>query len=328
MVTSMTIAEAKQRLKIPDLWRILDLPGDCSKNPCHSPFYERTSKPSFSVSVGGDLFNDFRTSQAGDQIVFLQFATGLSLKEAIRIFIELAGGGQSDPLPVIQRAATPPQARELPALPTMRLGTRRELEVLAALRKISVQACQLADFAGFLRFGEWKGRAAWFITEPGGRNTQARRMDGRPWEEIGAKAQTLPGCWASWPIGVGAWDDLQADTLLMVEGAPDLLAACHYIEKMDSACFPVAMLGAGQRIHPDALPLFAGKRIRICAHADKPGRDGAERWAAQLATVGAEVDIADFSGLRKRDGAPVKDLNDTTEIHPDDAGQLEGLLPE
>ena len=40
----MNLAEAKARLKIPDLWRILDFPGDCSKNPCHSPFYERTTE--------------------------------------------------------------------------------------------------------------------------------------------------------------------------------------------------------------------------------------------------------------------------------------------
>jgi hypothetical protein len=31
--------------------------------------------------------------------------------------------------------------------------------------------------------------------------------------------------------------------------------------------------------------------------------------------------------LRKADGSPVTDLNDATQIHPEDAHELEGLLP-
>jgi hypothetical protein len=115
-----------------------------------------------------------------------------------------------------------------------------------------------------------------------------------------------------------------------VEGGADLLAALHFIHAEGGECshFPVAMLGAKQRIHEDALPIFAGKRVRIMAHADAAGREGAERWAAQLATVGATVDCADFTGLRKADGSPVTDLNDCTQIHPEDAHELKGLLPD
>ena len=147
-------------------------------------------------------------------------------------------------------------------------------------------------------------------------NAQARRMDGWEWEHIGAKAWTLPGAWASWPIGITEAQPFPA--IALCEGGPDCLAA-HYLtlweqathhNKRDAQCAPVAMLGASQRIHPDALPLFTGKRVRIFGHEDEAGRGAVERWAAQLASVGADVDAFSFAGLQQMDGQPVKDLND------------------
>jgi hypothetical protein len=117
---------------------------------------------------------------------------------------------------------------------------------------------------------------------------------------------------------------------MLCEGAGDLLAALYFIHLAgrEVDCFPITMLGASQRIHADALPLLSGKRVRIYTHADRSGHGAAERWAAQLVTVGAEYDASEFAGLRKADGSPVNDLNDCTSIHPDDASELEGLLPE
>jgi len=323
----VNLKEAKARLKIPDLWGFLNLPGDCSENPCHSPFYERTSKPSFSVSEGGDLFNDFRTGEKGDAVTFLQLVIGISQKEACRKFLELAGERASSPLPVIPRAAMPPQARELPVLPTMRSGTPEEHETLAKLRCVHVEAVKMADSVGLLRFGNWKGQAAWFVREPGGRVAQARQLNGKLWEGINAKAQTLPGCWANWPIGAGFGE---YQTICFVEGGPDLLAAFHFIilEGRAAEIAPVAMLGAGQKIHPHALHLFAGKRVRIYAHGDAPGREAARRWKEQLESVGCLVDAVDCGGYRMQDGRTSNDLNDLTQIHPDDAGEITDLLPE
>jgi len=85
------------------------------------------------------------------------------------------------------------------------------------------------------------------------------------------------------------------------------------------------MLGASNRIAPDALKLFRGKSVRIFAHVDKPNNKGAQpgleaaaRWQEQLITAGAFVTCFDLSGLRQRHGAPVTDLNDVTRIHSDD----------
>lgn len=86
----MDIAEAKERLCIPDLWHRFNLSGK-PKTSCRSPFRE-DRKPSFSVSRDGRLFHDFATGEGGDAIEFLRRATGLSRKVACKKFVELAGG--------------------------------------------------------------------------------------------------------------------------------------------------------------------------------------------------------------------------------------------
>jgi len=321
----MDLAEAKTRLSIPDLWHRLELPGE-PKVACRSPFREDRCA-SFSVSPDGLLFNDFATGEAGDAIDFLRIATGLPFGTACKRFLELAGGAVSSPLPVRQTPPASPQVRQKPSLPMMRRGTATELEAVANLRAVSRSASILANGAGLLRFATWKAKPAWIVTDDDRLNAQARRMDGEPWEEIGAKAQTLPGSWASWPIGAKTGANYPA--FILCEGAPDLLAGLHFIHLAgrEADCFPVAMLGAGMDIHPEALEIFAGKRIRIMRHLDSAGAAAAERWATQLEGVGADTDWADFSGLRKADGSQIKDLNDATQIHPEDAGDLEGLLP-
>ena len=164
-------------------------------------------------------------------------------------------------------------------------------------------------------------------------NAQARRMDGQKWEHIDAKAWTLPGAWASWPIGISEAQPFPA--IALCEGGPDLLAA-HYLAlweqathhtKRDAQCSPVALLGASQRIHPDALPMFAGKRVRIFGHNDEAGREAVECWARELATVGADADAFSFAGLLQAGGQPVKDLNDSLSMDAASFVQAGRLLP-
>ena len=178
-----------------------------------------------------------------------------------------------------------------------------------------------------------KDLPAWIITDAARVNAQARRMDGQQWEHIGAKAWTLPGSWASWPIGITEAQPFPA--IALCEGGPDFLAA-HYLafweqashpSKRDVSCVPVAMLGASQRIHADALPLFAGKRVRIFGHDDEAGRGAVERWAAQLASVGADVDAFSFAGLVQVDGRPVNDLNDSLLMDMASFARVERMLP-
>jgi hypothetical protein len=123
--------------------------------------------------------------------------------------------------------------------------------------------------------------------------------------------------------------------IALCEGGPDFLAA-HYLAlweqashhaKRDVQCAPVAMLGASQRVHTDALPLFTGKRVRIFGHDDEDGRAAVERWAMQLASVGADVDAFSFAGLRQADAKPVNDVNDSLLMDATSFAQAERMLP-
>jgi hypothetical protein len=133
-------------------------------------------------------------------------------------------------------------------------------------------------------------RRAWAITDSTRRSVQVRRLDGQPWSWNGAKAWTLGGSQANWPIG--------ADTIAiyplfcLCPGGPDFLAAhglAWLAERDDTMAF-VCMPGESAAIHTDALPLFKDKRGRIFEQADLAGVKAGIRWAAQLREAGAIVD--------------------------------------
>ena len=328
-----TLADAKTRLNIHNLWKHFGFDAE-PKISCHSPF-RKDGKPSFSVNADGSLFNDFGNGDAGDAVDFFQRASGLSQKEACRKFIELAGGNflaTANP----QRAAyLNPQVetKPKPVFPNFVKGTAEDFQHLANLRNIGREGLEWAGERGLLWFAKLKGCPSWIITDSKRVNAQARRMDGLEWEHIGAKAWTLPGSWAAWPIGIG--EAGKFGNIALCEGGPDFLAA-HYLTlheqashyaRRDVQCSPVAMLGASQRIHADALPLFAGKRVRIYGHDDDAGKAAVELWARQLQTVVADVDAFNFAGLRQADGKPVKDLNDSLSMDEKSFSKVERMLP-
>lgn len=333
----MNLAEAKARLTLHDLWRHFGFAGEPSKS-CRCPFHEDTG-PSFSVTPDGALWNCFAGCGGGDAVDFFALASRLPHAEACRAFLRLAGGGSVPPPPVARRASTKAdseaaQAERRKTWPPMESPLTGEddtpahaMSALAKLRHVTADGAKLMAARGLLWFAGWKDSPAWMVTDGARVNAQARRMDGQPWPGIGAKAQTLPGSRAAWPVGVR--ESLALPCVLLCEGGPDLLAAHHFIHAHGRAAdtAAVAMLGASNLIPADALPLFAGKRVRVMAHADEAGRAAAQKWAEQLASVGATVDAADFSGLLMAGGSPVKDLNDCTRLRPEDQPQLEDLIP-
>lgn len=310
----MEISNAKLRLRIPVLWRRFGFQGE-PKPSCRCPWRE-DRKPSFSVSPDGLLFHDFATGEGGDAVDFLQRATGLSRQAAVRKFIEMAGHGGNCP-PARQPRVDLPQRRK-PNLPALEIGDAADLDRLSDLRQVSIEGLRLAQRRGLLWFATLRTHRAWVVTDAVRLNAQARRLDGKPWEHVDAKSWTLPGSWASWPIGIREATPFAC--IALVEGGPDLLAAFGFMHCEDRAdsCGAVGMMGAGHSINADALPGFASKTVRIFAHADADGRMAAERWTRQLQSVGAVVDAFDFAGLRKVDGSAVKDLNDCTQVHADD----------
>jgi hypothetical protein len=321
-LAGVTIAELGARF-FPS-WR----PG----KSCPSPFRE-DKKPSFSVFADGRKWKDHATAEGGDAVDFLAKARGIALPAACRDLIYSAGGGAALPgtgIASTRRQEVPPCPRpaveERPASSylwseiqaTMRRGRICEFESLARLRGLPVFAgLQLASDAGQLWFLEAPdGRervAAWLLTDSSRRVAQLRRLDGKPWQGIGAKAKTVvaAGGDAAWPVGAASIGG--KPFVALVEGGPDLLAAWHFAWWCNRAneIAPVAMLGSGQRIHPDALPAFKGKGVWTFPHADTAGANAAGRWAGQLHSAGALwVKPFDFAPYTLPGGRPVKDLND------------------
>ncbi len=334
----MNLAQAKLRLTVPFLWNHFCFEGEASKS-CRCPFHEDRN-PSFSITPDGSLWNCFGGCGGGDAINFFAQASGLPHAEACRAFIALAGVVSTSSLPRLPRPANAKldteafkseQRKSWPRFETPFTGDddlhSRAVDLLAKLRQVSRRGLYLAASRGLLWFAAWKDSPAWIVTDSARLNAQARRMDGSLWNGIEAKAQTLPGSKAAWPIG--ADEARYFPIVLLVEGAPDLLAAHHFIHvhgrEADTAT--AAMLGAGNSIPDDALQFFASKRIRIMAHADEAGRHAAARWAEQLASVGAAVDALDFSDLLMADGSPANDLNDLTQMDPKQTHELSNLIP-
>lgn len=332
----MKLAEAKARLTIHDLWRHFGFEGEPSKS-CRCPFHADGSA-SFSVFAGKDgrdAFHCFAGCGGGDVVDFFQLATGLPHAEACRAFIKLAGGSPVTPMPRPALRKAEDEAEKAAKRKTWPLFTspltshtgteEAALPVVAKLRHVSLEGVKLMAARGLLWFTSWKDSPAWVVTDSTLLNAQVRRMDGQQWA-VG-KAQTLPGSLAARPVGLH--EAKPFSVVLLVEGGADLLAAFHFIHahgrEADTAA--VAMLGASNAITADALPHFAGKRVRIMAHADEAGIKAAAKWVAQLASAGATVDVADFTGLLMADGQPVKDLNHCNRLRPEDQPQLEDLIP-
>ena len=220
------------------------------------------------------------------------------------------------PLPFMR---TEPVAKPVPRIPQLRTLSVTDMAQIAHLRGWTYFAgLQLLASRGLLWCGDvWDGDRtwpAWIITDCTRRNAQARRLDGQRWEWIEKKVKTLKGCDPCWPIGAAEIGD--RPYVILCEGGPDFLAALFvaWFEGIDHRLVaPVCMTGAGNSIHLDALPYFAGKHVRIATHDDDAGLLAGERWWKQLADAGAvdgSVDRLDFHDMTRTDGQPVNDLAD------------------
>lgn len=226
-------------------------------------------------------------------------------------------------------AANFPEPELLKLAPHFQPGTSQDIDALAQLRGLSRAGIDVARSRGLLRFGRYHGAPAWFVLDASHRNGCARRMDGATWGNTGAKSFVFRGADASRPIGIAEAQPF--DVILLCEGAPDLLAAFHFIATQGRAadCAPVAMLSAAYNIPPQSLAMFAGKRVRIFAHSDAMGFSAAARWRAQLKSHATEIDAFSFAGICDRAGDDVKDLNGfaNCEASDENKNHLANLLP-
>lgn len=289
------LQEAKRLMTIPVLWEKLKIPGRCSKM-CKVPWRD-DKRPSLSISKDGMLWHDFGEGTGGDAICFLEFALGISRRDACMMIIEMAGlRGFDGEIFVRRELMISKKPRQKPDIPILSAGTLEQRNRLAGLRKVDTVAVDYMVENGMLGFCDYKEKECWVITDKDGINAQARSIDGSKWGQV--KAITLAGSWAKWPIGIGQ----SSDKVLFVEGGPDILAGWHYVLRHLCDWSVVGMFGSSMSIQSSAVPLFSGKKVRIIPHSDRPGYIAAGRWMGQLEEI-CDVEVV---CLPKK----VKDLNE------------------
>ena len=301
----MELADLKRRYLIADAWRDLGLPGQPGK--CVSSPFRPDHSPSFSVFAEGMKAKDFATGESFDVFDLVAKARGCNTAEAIAFVRERLG--------VARELRKPEPARPSLKLPPLRAGTEAELRQLAERRGFAIEALSLAHARGFLFFCELWGEPAWCITDQRRQLHEFRRVNGEKWAAYGrlpARKCHCIGHGKDWPIGT--LESAAFGKVAWVEGAPDFLAALHFLraEGKTESVAPVGILGASNRaLSPEALAKFKGKVLVLYPHADFAGREAARSWARQLKHAGAaRVTAFDLSGLVKADGTVGKDLAD------------------
>jgi hypothetical protein len=331
----MTALEiAKATLLIPELWERREWPGKPGRS-CPVP-YREDKKPSGSVFRDGLLFHDFATGETLDAPALLARVEDLDMRDACLRFLGLAGvqaGPVADftpPRPP-RRTSDEGTPRTKPTLPPLRDPTADEIEAIAEQRGIRPGGCELARLLGLLKVTSWRGLPVWTVTDRTRWAAQYRRLDGQPFEIRGAEVKTITarGSWASWPIGITEAAERGVRRVVVCEGGTDLLAAFSLIweEKAEEKVQPVAMLGAGGAIPEEALAHFrAIPEVLITPDLDRAGAAAAFRWERQLLDVGVAASSLDLAGLFRRDGRPVKDLNDVSRMEPAELARLRPIL--
>lgn len=343
---NISISDAKLRLLIPDLMRLIGVPptsipkyraSNSTAQNVRCPWFHRHSNqdknPSCSIYANGTRIKCFVCGYNLDGPEFLKRWKNVSSAQAIRSFSSLAVGRPPVVIPAKREAATMVSV-------DLRSLSEADKAQIARLRAIDVSAVEWACRLGALHFSQVCGYRSWVLTDGTMRIAEARRLDGTKYPEWGnvgeRKAHTIKGSEKSWPVGIELLRrHAELRAVVLVEGGPDYLAALHWIHQFQRRdILPVAMLGKAE-MHPEAVQLMRGHRVRIYPHNDPDGGGlkTAVRWSTQLSQSGCQVDLFHFDGLNRTNGQPVKDLNDLTTINPhhlqipQDQQKLHFLLP-
>jgi hypothetical protein len=196
-------------------------------------------------------------------------------------------------------------------------GTSDDIKRLSNLMEIGEEGLHLASKDGILKFinHPTNGRC-WCVVDKKNRVRQDRRLDGERFilkDGSTAKSRTLGS--PSYPIGLPT----EKPIICLVEGSSDILAAYGliYAEGIEEEVSPVAILGAANRIHLDALEDFRGKFALGFPDYDTAGKIGMSVWEKQLKGIVGAFRVFDYAGLLRDDGQPIKDVRDFLRIDVD-----------
>jgi hypothetical protein len=306
-------AEAREAYSIADAWRMLRLPGEPKQIGCmRSPFRE-DNNPSFSIFDGGKAFKDHASGEGGDVIEFIRVALGCDHREVREWLQERLGIDYHDGANWHQKPE-PVKAIQWPG--DLLTGDETTWGAFAAKMRMTPLSVWLAVQAGILRFTRVNGVRCYVITDEARRAAEIRRCDGGMFGDT--KAYKLPGVDKSWLPGADFLRGTQKTTSIVItEGPKDMLAAISLYTRYrraggkNSWC-PVALLGAKcKRLHPELVPWFRGRRVRLVPDGDTAGDEMAEHWKGLLLELGCTVDV-----IQMPRGKDLFDL--TNEIQPEE----------
>ena len=333
-----SIALCKQRLPLPDLLvtlGLLDSPPGAGNHRC--PIHRERIGAAFSMSRARGLWLWMchgKCAASGDEISFLEVFANLTRRDAILRYKSLCGLShlrENGPLPSPPKVRPKPSAHSMIEFPdSLSSGSYAECEQVALLRSVPVSTTLAMSKEGFLAFGRVCGFPSWLVLDASRKLAEARRLDGQLYPASHSlaerKTHTLKGSQKNWPLGLTQ----DSRPILLVEGSGDFLAAhyfCSLTRRSTTQWQPVSLLGASVKsLHPDAIPLLKGRRVRIVPHADGAGAKAALHWAGLLSDLQCQVDGFDLSRLTKADGSPVSDLNDCTTLLPEHQSELTHLF--
>ncbi|MCC6880922.1 MAG: hypothetical protein IT576_02115 [Verrucomicrobiales bacterium] len=304
------------------------------------PFHQEKTG-SFTVHGTDQHAHCYGCGWRGDVIDYWMSSRSRTKGEAIKELAEMARIEPEEWTPANRkiRMEREPFRRTLPELPNFQPLTDADIETLALLRGFHEGAIRDLAALGLVfkcswpqfrsKSGEWwespDAVPSWVVTDPRRAVAQFRMLNGDPFrirrdngefDQIKAWTKGSP----SWPVGCAQIN--RHRHILLVEGGADLIAGYQlihsFIDQSGPGVAPVAMLGASNRIGPDALPFFKGKQVRIMLDNDpedpKTGKiashEAALRWTEQLISAGARVESYSLAGIEMPDGRPLKDTND------------------
>ncbi len=326
---NIDLVDIKKNCPMPDLMERIGM-GEYAKPICNSPFRE-DANPSFGIfkTERGDwLFKDHATGETGDEIKLLGLRYGIDpvagFKNLLALYSAFAGKGDALLKPDSKCLSASPAKRNTVDLSGFHMGSKEELQQLRDSRPYLLEGLKYASERGVLLFGSIGENPVYVVTDRARRLAEARRIDGKTFLQ-GNKSHCIQGSSKSWPIGI--LEAKEYPVIALVEGIPDFLHAhaailheqAPHFEKMhEVSCAPVAMLGAGCSIDPEAIRHFKNKRLILFPHKDEAGQEAVQRWGNQLYEAGIkDIALFDFEGAVTCAGEPVKDLYDTLELAPE-----------
>jgi hypothetical protein len=284
--------QAREAYTIADAWQMLRLPGE-PKASCRSPFRDERN-PSFSIFDNGRGWKDHASGEGGDVVEFIRVALGCDHRE-VREWLQERLGIDYHDVPHAARKPEPVKAIQWPG--DLLTGNEATWGAFAAKMRMTPLAVEAAVQSGVLRFTKINGVRCYVVTDEARRAAEIRRCDGGMFGQT--KAYPLPGVDKSWLPGADILRGSPKFTgIFLTEGPKDYLAALSLYSRyrrteagVNSWC-PAALLGAKcKRLHPELVPWFRGRRVRMVPDGDTAGDEMADHWKALLLNLGCTVDV-------------------------------------